>query len=71
MNSRAVSVTVNGIPRTLLTVSVGSTTGASSLRTVSIASTMVWTPSAAVTDLAGRPASAAPVAETGALDREF
>ncbi|WP_082641923.1 Ig-like domain-containing protein [Pseudarthrobacter enclensis] len=68
----ATTVTVNGIPRTAVSVTLGSVaSGASSLRTVSTAASMVWSPTAAVTSLAGVPSSTAPATETGALDRDF
>ena len=68
----ASTTTVNGAPATLLTVTVnGVASGGGGLRAVSTASTMVWTPSAAATDLGNRNASSTPVAETGAADREF
>ncbi|MFE7631624.1 Ig-like domain-containing protein [Kocuria sp. NPDC057446] len=63
---------VNGVPRSTITVTLGAATGgAGQLRTTSTAASMVWTPSAAVVDLAGKPCSTSPVTETGALDREF
>jgi hypothetical protein len=50
----ASTVTVGGIPRTLITVTLGSiASGGNSLRTVSTPATMVWNPSAAVTNLTG------------------
>jgi len=68
----AVSATVNDVPRTVVTVTVGSvSSGATSVRNVSTASTMVWTPTAAVTNLTGVPSSIAPVNEPAPLDREF
>ncbi|MEX5271590.1 Ig-like domain-containing protein [Kocuria sabuli] len=66
------TVLVDGVQRSTVTVTLGAAvSGAGSLRTVSTAGTMVWTPSAAVVDLAGKPSSTAPVSETGVLDREF
>lgn len=63
---------VNGVTRSTVTVTLGASTGgAGQLRTISTAAAMVWTPSAAVVDLAGKPCSTSPVTETGALDREF
>ncbi|GAB2721966.1 Ig-like domain-containing protein [Arthrobacter bambusae] len=68
----AATVTVNGVPRTVITVTVGSNvSGATGVRTVSAASAMVWSPLAAVTNLTGTPSSTAPVTESGTLDREF
>ncbi|QIK67257.1 signal peptidase I [Nocardioides sp. HDW12B] len=70
----ATSVTVNGVPVTQVTLTLGSLAGNTVtkwLRTVTLTSAMQWTPSATATDLSGRPASVAPATETGALDREF
>ncbi|MBT2551551.1 signal peptidase I [Arthrobacter sp. ISL-5] len=68
----AATVTVSGVPRTVVTVTLGSiASGSTTLRTVNTASTMVWTPTAAVTNLSGSPSSVAPANETGVLDREF
>ncbi|MUN63477.1 signal peptidase I [Kocuria sediminis] len=66
------TVVVNGVTRSTVTVTLGAAiSGAGSLRTTSTGAAMVWTPSAAVVDLAGKPASTSPVTETGVLDREF
>ncbi|WP_374970614.1 Ig-like domain-containing protein [Terrabacter sp. BE26] len=67
----ASTTTVNGVTATVVTITLGSTTNANVLRTSSTASTMVWTPAAAATDLKGMPSSTAPTSELGALDREF
>ncbi|MBE7326005.1 signal peptidase I [Nocardioides sp. Y6] len=63
----------DGTPRTVVTISFGSLRAwhLTAPKTVSSSSTMVWTPSALVTDTVGRPLSTAPVLETGPLDREF
>jgi signal peptidase I len=64
--------TVQGVPRTVVTLTLGNVvSGASSLRTVSATGTMVWTPLAAVTNTSGTATSTAPVRETGTLDRDF
>jgi hypothetical protein len=66
------TVVVNGVTRSTFTVTLDTATGgAGQLRTTSTAAAMVWTPSAAVVDLAGKPCSTSPVTETGVLDREF
>ena len=68
----ATTVTVNGSPATQVTITLGAISGPTNvLRTVTLASTMQWTPTATVTDLTGRACSVAPAAETGAADREF
>lgn len=68
----ATTVTVNGVPGTVITVTLGSiASGANSLHTVTTASTMIWNPTATVTNLSGSPSSTAPVTETGTLDRDF
>ena len=66
------TVTVQGVPRTTVTLRMTQVaSGGQRLKTVSKSSTMVWSPSAAVTDLQGRPCSTTVVAEGGAPDREF
>lgn len=65
------TVTVNGVIRTTVTITLGTLASGDGLRTVSTTANMVWTPSTAVTDLFGNPGSAAPATETGVLDREF
>lgn len=67
----ATTTTVNGTPATMLTVTVNGLAAGGGLRTANTASTMVWTPSSAATDLGNRNASSTPVTETGAPDREF
>jgi hypothetical protein len=69
----ATTVTVNGLPVTVVQVVVGSLVQGGALRTASAASgaAMVWTPSASATDLSGGASSVAPVTESGALDVEF
>jgi len=67
----ASTTTVAGVPATVVTITLGTTSNASLLRTATTASTMVWTPSATVTDLNKFPSSTAPTSELGALDREF
>ncbi len=68
----ATTVTVNGAPATQITLTVGSVvSGSASLRTVTLASTMQWTPSTSVTDLAGLACTSAVASETGPADREF
>jgi hypothetical protein len=67
----AATTLVNGVGRTTVTVRVGSLLSGGGLRTAAAASTMAWSPSAAAKDLSGNPCATAPMAETGALDREF
>ncbi len=59
--------TVNGVDRTVVTLRITQNT---TMSTTS-AATMVWTPSAAVTDLAGNPFLTTAVTESGANDRDF
>jgi hypothetical protein len=66
----ATTVTINGKPVTVITVRLGAPSG-TGLRTASVASTMVWTPSASAVGPTGVACSPAPVTETGALDRDF
>lgn len=68
----ATTITTAGIPRTVVTVTLGAPTGgAGSLQTSTAAAAMVWTPTSAITSTSGVPASVAPVTETGTLDRDF
>ncbi|MFD1846782.1 Ig-like domain-containing protein [Arthrobacter flavus] len=68
----ATTVTINGVPSTVVTVTLGAVaSGSSNLRTVTTAGSMIWTPSSTVTDLAGVRTSTAPITESGTLDREF
>jgi hypothetical protein len=66
----ATTVTVAGVTRTVVTVQLGSLASGGALRTAA-ASTMVWSPSALVTDLSGVACSSAPATESGALDKDF
>lgn len=65
------TVTVNGVQATRVTLTLGAQTSGSTPLSVLTPSTMIWTPSALVTDLNGRAGSAAPTSETGTWDREF
>ncbi|WP_404385046.1 Ig-like domain-containing protein [Knoellia locipacati] len=67
------TVTVNGIVRTTVTLRLGTIASgsAASLRTTSLTAAMIWSPSAAVSDLNGRVCSVSPVTESGTLDRDF
>lgn len=69
----AKTVDVGGTPVTVVTVTVGQLVngGSGTLRAAGNAGTMIWTPSAAATDLAGAGSSNAPVSETGPADRDF
>lgn len=67
----ATTVTVEGRQQTVITVVVGALASGSGLRTVSLASTMAWTPSTAATSLTGAACAAAAAAESGPADREF
>jgi hypothetical protein len=56
----------------VITLRLGTLVSGTGLKTVNAATaTMVWSPSATVTDLFGRACSIAPTTETGAQDREF
>jgi hypothetical protein len=67
----ASTITVNGVARTVVAITLGAPASTGSLRTVSAAGTMLWTPHGAVTNLLGISASTAATPETGVLDREF
>ncbi|MHA7243984.1 Ig-like domain-containing protein [Paeniglutamicibacter antarcticus] len=66
------TVTINGIPRSIVTVTVGNVTyGSNSLRTNTNSANMVWTPTTAVKNTNGAASSTTPVTESGSLDRDF
>lgn len=65
----ATVATVNGVPRTSITVTLGTPPVAAS--TATAAAAMVWTPSTAATSPTGQPCSAAPVTEPGTNDKDF
>ncbi len=65
------TVAVGTTTRTVVTLRLGTVLSGSGLRTVSPAATMVWSPSTAVTDLAGQRCSPAPATESGTADRDF
>lgn len=68
----AATVTVAGIPSTVVTVTLGSaTSGSGSIRTSNTAAAMVWTPMSSVISTAGVACSLAPATETGTIDRDF
>ncbi|RHW26503.1 signal peptidase I [Nocardioides immobilis] len=69
----AATVTVNGVEHTVVTLTIGARASGtnSSLRTVSLTSALVWTPSSAARTADGFACSTAPVTETGTTDREF
>jgi hypothetical protein len=65
------TTTLNGITVSVVTLTFGTLASGGGLKTVSGATTMVWTPSAAATDLGGTACSTSPASELGALDRDF
>lgn len=67
----AATQVVGGVEATVLTVTVGSLSSGGALRTSATPAQMAWTPSTAATDLSGNPCSAAPVLESGALDKDL
>lgn len=68
----ASTVTIDGVPRTVVTVEVlRQASGLALTMRASAAATMQWTPSGSVTDLYGRPISTEMVTESGPLDRDF
>lgn len=63
-----------GNPVTVLTVRLGTAgtiPAGESLKSVTTAGTLVWTPSAGATDASGAPSATTPVSESGASDRDF
>lgn len=67
----ASSVTVNGRPVTVVTLTLGSITSGGGLRTASTSTSMIWSPSDVVTDAFANRSSTAPTTELGTLDRDF
>ncbi|YCK79797.1 Ig-like domain-containing protein (plasmid) [Arthrobacter sp. D3-18] len=68
----AATETVGGIPRTVVTVVLGSAaSGSAGVRTSGAAANMVWTPTSAVSSPAGVACSLAPLTEAGSMDRDF
>lgn len=68
----ASTVTINGIPRTVISVTVGSVaSGSGSLRTNTTSANMVWSPLSSVRNTNGAASSTTPVTETPPLDRDF
>ncbi|ALV47967.1 signal peptidase I (plasmid) [Arthrobacter alpinus] len=68
----ATTVTVGGLPRTVVTVILAApASGAGSLRTSTTSPAMVWTPTSSVTSTSAVPCSLAPITESGTLDRDF
>jgi hypothetical protein len=61
---------VNGVPRTVVTVTLGTPTAGAGAST-SVPAAMVWSPSASAANLAGRPCSPAPATESGTNDLDF
>ncbi len=66
----AETVTVDGVARTVVTVRFTSNAGLGAVQASGPAS-MVWTPAAGVTDVAGNALDLTAVTERGALDRDF
>jgi hypothetical protein len=67
----ATTVAAGSANRTVVTIRLGALAAGNGLRTASTTPSMVWTPSAAATDLYGTASSAAPVTELGAADKDF
>lgn len=68
----ASTATINGIPRTVISVTAGNvSSGSSGLRTNTTSANMVWSPLSAVRNAAGAASSTTPVTETPPLDRDF
>lgn len=68
----AATVTVAGVPGTVVTVTLGSVAGGSgSIHTSTTAAALVWAPTSSVTSTTRVACSIAPVPETGTIDRDF
>lgn len=67
------TTTVNGQSASVITITVGTQLSGRSqeLRTSTVAAAMVWSPSGSARDTTAAAASAAPVTELGALDRDL
>lgn len=69
---RATTITTAGVPKTVVTITLGApTSGAGSLRTSTTSAAMIWTPFSSVTSTTGVASSVAPVIESGTPDRDF
>lgn len=64
----ASTVTIDGMPRTVVTIRVDSGAVGNQVTTPR---TMAWTPSSSIVDLAGNPISGSAVTESGDLDLDF
>ncbi|MFL4475578.1 S26 family signal peptidase [Paeniglutamicibacter sp. MACA_103] len=68
----AATLTTDGVPRTVVTVTLGSpSSGSGSLRTATTAGSMVWSPTSSVTSTTGVGSSLAPATESGSVDKDF
>lgn len=68
----ATTVSIGGVPSTVVRVAVGSpTSGAGNVRISGLPAAMVWTPLSSVTSLSGLRSSTAPATERGWLDPDF
>jgi hypothetical protein len=67
----ASTATVNGVQVTVVTITLGTPSRTSWLRTSNYTGTMRWTPSTAARNLAGVACSPAVATESGTTDREF
>lgn len=68
----ATTVTVDGVPATRITVTLGApTSGGQRLRTTSNTGSIQWSPSAAVTDASGTPCDTTTVTESGGNDADL
>lgn len=66
----AVTETVNGIPRTVVTVTAGPI-NSGEVRTIELPTTLTWKPPTGITGLSGQTLSTATVTESGQLDKDF
>lgn len=67
----ATTATVGGVPVTVVTITLGTTTQSSSLHSTSASAAMTWTPSALVRTPAGVACSTTAATETGATDKDL
>ena len=65
------TVSIAGLDRTVVRITLGSVTSGSGLRTAGGTPIMAWSPSATGRDTLGNFSSAAPINELGVADRDF
>jgi len=67
----ATTATFGGVPVTVVTITLGTTTQSANLHATSASAAMAWTPSAQVQTPAGVACSTTAATETGAIDKDL